>query len=144
MNKKLVNNKKEKLVFTGEQINKALFWIDDTLDRSQIPYLLGGDLARQLFDNDDAGKEIIADKIELITHERYVTKDTFGLLKTFIPWLELDKKILLEYEGVPIEIKVLKRKYKFFSNPDLRFYMRDEYQVPNPFNNYWKARFIIQ
>ena len=139
-----MNNKGVTQMPTGEQINKALFWIDDTLDRSQIPYLLGGELARQLFDNEDAGKFIVADKIELITHERYVTKDTFGLLKTFIPWVEKDKVIKLEYEGVPIEIKVLKRKYKFFEYPDLKFYMRDEYQIPNPFERYYKARFIIQ
>src|SRR3990167_5528108 len=144
MKKKLENNKKEKLVFTGEQINKALYWVDDLLDRCQIPYVVAGDIARQLYDNDDAGRQLTVDKIEIIVRNGNINPMTTGLLKTFVPWVEFGQKILLEHEGVPIEIKVIKRKYQFIEYPDLRFYMSDEYKIPNQFDRYWKARFILQ
>ena len=144
MKKKLENNKKEKLVFTGEQINKALYWVDDLLDRCQIPYVVAGDIARQLYDNNDAGRQLTVDKIEIIVRNGNINPMTMGLLKTFVPWVEFGKKILLEHEGVPIEIKVIKRKYQFIEYPDLRFYMSDEYKIPNQFERFWKARFIIQ
>jgi len=131
-------------VFTGEQINKALYWVDDLLDRCQIPYVVAGDIARQLYDNNDAGRQLTVDKIEIIVRNGNINPMTMGLLKTFVPWVEFGKKILLEHEGVPIEIKVIKRKYQFIEYPDLRFYMSDEYKIPNQFERFWKARFIIQ
>src|SRR3990167_8250556 len=143
MNKKLMNNKEVTQMPTGEQINKALFWVDDLLDRCQIPYVIVGDIAKQLYKNNDASKQLNAHKIEILVKNGNINPMTKGLLKTFVPWIEFGKKILLEFEGVSIEIKVLKRKYQFIEYPDLRFYMSDEYKIPNQFDRYWKARFIL-
>lgn len=45
---------------------------------------------------------------------------------------------------IPVEFKILTRRYNFFEHPDPVTYNYDDYKLANPFEKYWKARFIVQ
>ena len=55
--------------------------------------------------------------------------------------LESDQQV-----EVPIKIKVIKRKYKFLDSGSLdsKLYNYEYYFLPNPFRDYWKARFLVR
>ena len=50
----------------------------------------------------------------------------------------------IELKGVPIHIKIIKRDYKFFDNPNITFWGVTEFLMPNPFEEYWKVRGLIK
>jgi hypothetical protein len=123
-----------------EQINEALRWVIDLMEWCQIPVLLLGDTAEKIWGE----KNLDVDKLEFGVMKRHITQDTSRLLKTFVPGLEWDNTIQLSKAGVPIFIRVIQRKYRFFENPDFKYYMADEYKLPNPMNGYLKARWLIR
>ena len=45
---------------------------------------------------------------------------------------------------IPVRVKVYTRDYKFFKYPDRTIYEFDDYLLPNPFDTYWKSRFLIK
>jgi len=135
MNKKATSTK-----WSGNKPNEALRWVGDLLEWSQIPYFLIGDTLKQVMD----GQTLEVEKIEIGVKARNLTQDTKKLLKTFAPWVEFGDIINLEFEGVPIEIKLIKRNYEFFKNPDIAYYNYDEYKIPNPWERYLKARWIVK
>ena len=59
---------------------------------------------------------------------------------------EHDKGFVVEDDrgGPPIYATVFKRTYKFFKNPDITFWGVTEFLMPNPFEDYWKARNFVQ
>ena len=132
--------KNQQLKKRGDEVNQAIRWIGDMLEWCQIPFVLLGDTAKQVVD--DVALEV--EKVEIGVQERHITQDTVRLLKTYQPGIEMGDVIKLDYHGVPVEIKVIKKKYAFFQHPDLAYYMADEYKVPNPFSKYWKARFLVK
>jgi hypothetical protein len=90
------------------------------------------------------GEELNVDKIEIGILDKDFRETTRRLFSTFLPNVELKDIIIIEGEGVPIEIKIIKKHYKFFEHPDNVFYMADEYKIPNPWYRYWKSRFLIK
>lgn len=122
------------------QINEAIRWVIDLMEWCQIPVILLGDTAERIFYE----KNLDVDKLEFGVMKRHITQDTSRLLKTFVPNLEWDTTINLEKAGVPIVIRIIQRKYKFFENPDFKYYMFDEYKLPNPMNSYLKARWLVR
>jgi hypothetical protein len=122
------------------QVNEAIRYVLDLMEWCQIPFVLLGDTAEKMWSE----KNLDVDKLEFGVQKRHITQDTSRLLKTFIPGLEWDKTININKAGVPIVIRVIQRRYKFFDNPDFKFYMADEYKLPNPMNGYLKARWLIR
>jgi hypothetical protein len=55
-----------------------------------------------------------------------------------------DKGWEQEKFNTQILFKEIKRNYQFFQNPDTRIFDVDEYKIPNPFDTYWKSRFLVQ
>lgn len=125
---------------SGEKAEQALRWISDILTRSQISHLILGETGEQML----LDKEFDLKKIEIGVLDKDFQETTKRLFKTFLPEVELGDVISIDYEGAPIEIKIIKKHYKFFEHPDVVFYMADEYKVPNPWYRYWKSRFLIK
>lgn len=123
------------------QLDRALDWAEDTLTRAQIPFLLLGETLRSIRETG----QLAGDKIELGIRRRYLTHSTKGMFRLLEPQAEIiDGYIRFEHNGVPIEIKVITKDYYFFRNPNRVFYGVSDYMTPNPWDKYYKARFIIK
>lgn len=57
---------------------------------------------------------------------------------------ETDKGYRFELKEVPINITVIKRKYKYFENPNITFYGVTEFLMPNPLDEYLKVQHLIK
>ena len=130
-------NKKETSKKSG---NEALRWIADTLTWSQIPFFLLGETGEKVLVED----ELLVDKVEIGILEKNFNDTTQRLFRGFVRDAEYGDTVKLEREGVPIELKIIKKHYKFFENPDTVFYRADEYKIPNPWHKYWKSRYLIK
>mgnify|MGYP001578123154 CR=1 FL=1 len=109
----------------------------------------------------------LPDKLTAAIHNRYMDKNTKTVIKTqldswqdakMIDAYEWDTFIKFNFlkiidnrgrtyvfdEPYPVEIKILKRRYKFFDHYDPKWYNWDDYKLANPWAHYWKARFIVQ
>lgn len=92
--------------------------------------------------------------IELGANERYYTFEALSTLNTLAKGIDInygmsdfgaDKQgFQWRYHGVPILLRVIKRNYACFQNPDFVWYKAEEYRVPNPFDTYWKTRHLIR
>src|SRR3990167_1221899 len=139
---------------TLEQLNVALRAIYDLWE--YWPFMLLGDTAKGAREG-----KLYGDKIEIGIIGKYLTKDVLSALMTHLQYetdrgrceyFEIsDKWIKYTYKpnksdlvSVPVECKVIHRGYQFFKNPDHVVYNYDEFKLPNPFDKYFKARFIIQ
>lgn len=122
-------------------INAAMRYIYDQMERCLIyNYVILGDAGKAI--NEE--RQIDTDEIEVGIRKAEMTAERRSF---FNEWgYKEDEKgnWHTSFEGVPIAFKVIKRNYDFFKRPDLRYYDVDEYHIPNPFEKYYKARFIIQ
>jgi hypothetical protein len=106
---------------------------------------------------------VLGDLVEYMIHDKpaeveYIeigvlknawNETTKRLVRTFLmetPFKDIDLENGMEVEsnGVPIKVKIIKRKYEFFQNPDTTYYWTDTYKIPNPWAKYMKARYIVR
>jgi hypothetical protein len=125
----------------------ALYDIQDILERAQCPYVLLKDTARSIVDK----QKLEGDGIYIGVMKKDVNETALSTIKFYLTGVRDPRTTELrengfdyEWNGVPVHVKFIERKYKFFKNPDFRFYMANNYSIPNPFENYWTARFIIK
>lgn len=126
--------------FKPDELNRALLDIDDMMGRAMANYLVLGETAKNIKEE----KQIQGDKIEVGLEERYLTREVKSLFNTYQGVEMTDKGFSYLFGEVPIEVKFITRRYKFFKNPDSKFYLAGEYRIPNPFENYWKSRFLVR
>ena len=132
---------------TVEDMNMAIQDISDMAQKTMIQFVALGDFAKAVRDHTDI---LNADHIEIGFPKSQLTVEIKSLFKTwgfeeapygykyyFTPPIKWDTH-------VPVEIHVFQRKYKFFTNLDLGWYMVDDFYLPNPFDTYWKARYLIK
>jgi len=123
-----------------DKLDQALAIAEDLLIRAQIPFIVLGKTLEGVLKESLEG-----DKIELGVRKRYLTKDTLGLLKLVMPGLKVEENLLsFDWEGVPVEIKIINRNYKCLENPDKVFYKVTEYFIPNPVDDYLKIKQLIR
>jgi hypothetical protein len=138
-------------VFTPEELKQALWDWDDVMHRAllQSKYVLLGDTARAAKDDTFLTKV----PLEVGIFKRYMTPEVVSLftpealrdVAVPITVQEInDKQILLTFRGVPVKVTIIHRKYQMFENPDQVIYAYEDFQVANPFEKYWKARYIVQ
>lgn len=108
-----------------------------------MPILLG-EVARQIRENSDTLFDLkVNEQIEWGITEKDLTSEKVSLFKTW-GFKENEKGFEYTFENIPIQIVVIKGDYPFFKNLDTKFYKVDEYKIPNPFEEYWKNRTLIQ
>ncbi len=129
------------LTFTSEE--NALYFLEDIMGRCQIPFVLLGETAREVYHNLDA--DLNNPKIEAGVKQKDLTESGFKTLKMFLPpKTEItDKSIKFTQKDTEVEIKIIKKKWKFLENPDTIFYRLAEFRIPNPFTKYWKVRGLL-
>lgn len=133
----------------ASKVNDTLLFIDDILQRSQIRFLLLKEVAKQVKDTSNGiTPELSLPIIEIGIQQKDLSPITYPTLKTLLKSAHVEAKyddasIQFEKYGVPVYIKIVRRKYAFFQNPNRVFYRVTEFDLPNPFDGYWKARFFI-
>ena len=93
-----------------------------------------------------AEKDLEADKIEIGVLKKHITKEAWSTITTFMgDQIELsDGGFSYVVADIPIEVKIIKKKFKVLVNPDTKFYMASEYRIPNPFKKYLKIKQFIK
>jgi hypothetical protein len=133
-------NGKSGVTFSKDQLDKALYDFEDLMERCLCPFILLGKTARNIVD----GKWLGGDKIEVGVERKYLTREALSTLKTFLKKKNLLKGFTYKAGEVPVKVKVINRKYKFFKNKQSKFYMGGMFLVANPFEPYWKSRNIVR
>jgi hypothetical protein len=132
----------EDVKFTHEQITDALYYLDDVMDRAQIPFFLLEGAAKQIHDD---LPYFSLNQIDAGVPEQYVQKTGKEFLKIVIPDVYFDDNtISFVHNSVPIIVWIIHKKWKFFQNPDTVFFGITSFKLPNPFKSYWRARFLIK
>lgn len=127
--------------FSTEELNKALFDIDDLMDAFAIPYVLLGDTAYAAKHRLQLeGNEITVGARDLeFTRERLrhipIIRDNVDIKS---------EEITYDFNGITIRIKRIKKKYRFIKNPDSLLYNYWNFNIPNSFDKYWKIRGVIR
>lgn len=121
----------------------ALYFLEDVMGRAMIPFVLLGDVARSVVDNLD--QEVHA-PIEIGIQKRHLTKYALNTLPMFLPpdTEYGDKQINFTWDETPVIVKIIHRDFEVLSNPDQVFYRITHFNIPNPFERYWKQRNFIQ
>lgn len=128
---------------THGELHDALMYIQDMLERASIPFMVLGNIAKQLIFTDLPSFD--ADKVHVGVMKNHYTQSGRSMLLSMIQkYEEVDNKVLLEYRGTPIQIDIIQSEYEFFKNPDCKFYMMSEFRTPNPFIAYWNLREIVK
>lgn len=129
-----------------EDLDKALLFVDDLLDRMLCPYVLAGETLKSVI-----GGQVDGDKIEVIVLRKHFGEEARSVFGSCMSMIYKKKEIKekggclnLEHEGVPIEIKIVDRKYGFLKQPDMIYYKYDMFKIPNPWLAYWKVRGIVK
>lgn len=144
-------NMTETKVFTTDQLNEALYHLVDVCDRCLIPYLLLDETARSIIQDN----RLQGERVSIGVRTGDMTEGAKSTLKTLASptydiRLGMDNFEGLEngyswtFRGIPIIIQVIKRNYGFITNPDYTFYMGEQYNVPNPWDKYWKTRSLVK
>jgi len=130
--------------FSHDQLYAAMRDAVDLLDGCHVFPFLMGEAARCAWDD----KELVAEEIVFGLRRAEYTDVVKSILKTLRaePRYEIkvtDDGATYKVEGVPVRVKVINRKYEFLQNLDRKWYQFDEYLFANPFEKFWKARFIV-
>ncbi len=120
------------------------------MQRCLLPYFAFGETGRSLFETN----ELAGNSIEIGIRAMDYIASGQSTLKTLakgddlnlgmVDFKQTDKGVSWVFKGIPIKITVVKRKYEFLRNPSSIYYFGETYNLPNPFNKYFKARYIVQ
>ncbi len=121
--------------FSANDLEQALYSVEEVMERTQMEYVLTGETARQVREN------LLLD-VPAITVgiRRNIYLGGMNLLKIVLPDITLTENgFETDYHGVPIEVKVYEADYPAMKDPDIRFYGVTQFLLPNPWGPYWEA-----
>ncbi len=111
------------------------------MDRLATQFVILGDVAYKALNYE----EIFAKKVQVAVFKTDMQTFKVGTFKMLAPKAVFeDNKILLEFEDVPIEVKLLEKKYTFIKYPNRIPFFHATYFIPNQFEKYWKMRNLLR
>ena len=149
--------------FSSDKLDAALMSLFDVFEKAACPFFLLGETARSILKDGKLNGEYL----EVGIYDRWATAEVLSALNTVVNLLALetdegwenqergwgakvfrekrDKVITIEFrvDDVPVVVRVVKKKSKYFSNLDSVVYNFDDYKIPNPFDSYYKVRGLI-
>ena len=135
--KKTISN----TTFSHEQLWAALRDCEDLMDRCMAPGFVMGNTAKHIVNDED----LDGDSVEWGLRETDLAESTVAMMKTLRPDIQIgDNEIWYDHNGVKVVIKVIHDDFDFFKNLNLKAYYAGDYLYPNPFDGYWKARFVVK
>ena len=129
--------------FSNEKLKEGLFFVEDLMDQLLTPYFLHNKTAYSVKHN----MLLEGDGIDVLIRDKSFTQYVYDILADKFKLTKDQVKNGFELKsvsGVPIRINVYTRNYKFFNYPDHVVYEFGTYQLANPFDVYWKSRFLIR
>lgn len=139
-----MENSTSGVIFKETDLMKALYDIQDILERALCPFVVLKETAQSLVE----GNGLKGDGVYIGIMKRNITKEALSTIKFYLAQsrnVEIrDDGFDYEWNSVPVHVKFISRTYKFLENQDFKFYMANEYKIPNPFSDYWKARNLVQ
>lgn len=124
-----------------EKLEAALLYVNDTFARVFLPVIVLGETARSIKEDD----RLQGSKIEVGIRQKQYTREVESCFRdSFNDLIRNGNVLKTHFEGVDIEIKIITRQYSFFKYTDTIFYGPETYKLPNPFNKYYKARYLIK
>lgn len=127
--------------FSHEELYSAMRDGVDFLDGLHLPGFLLGDSARQAWDN----VNLTGNEVTFGIKKAEFTDVVKSLMEALRPGVQINETGAEYFVGkVPVRVKIIHRKYEFLQNLDRKWYLYDEYLFPNPFEKYFKARYIVQ
>ena len=128
--------------FQQFDIDEALIFIDDLLDRCLCPYILLDELAKAVFE-EQHGFEL--SEVTIGIRDKYITRTVKETMLMREPDIKIrENTISLTYKKVPVVIWRIHNDIDVFRNPDTKFYSILNVKIPNPFSEYWKKRDLIK
>jgi len=141
---KLGNGKSGQTSISQVEALAALYDFDDLMSRclTQHLYLSLGGIGKAIKENVDFS----GNGLEFGLEKRYITPEVLSTLKSFAPPEAefTENGFTYKFGDVPIKVTFIGRKYRFFEHPEKLVYGVGEFFIPNPFEKYYKARWIIQ
>lgn len=134
-----------KKYFDHQQVFEALQATDEILERCQLNYFLLENLAEQIYLNVPFFKNI--EEITLGIQRKDWTEVSKSLIRSVHLKDLMIEEDAIEFKnpnGVPTVIWIINKRYEFFQRPDLVWHSYTQFRVPNPFEKYWKVRFLIK
>lgn len=140
--KKYSHGKKRKKVYLPhDKLRDALFNVQDMLERSMISFILLDDTAKQVKED----QKLKLEEISVGILKKDLTQSGFSMLRSLVSDLYVsDDNLSYKYKGVTIVIWIIHRNYKFFQAPDTVFYEIENFRIPNPFKQYYNARYLVK
>jgi hypothetical protein len=122
-----------------EKYLRALNTLDYYFEGAMIPYILLGETAQKMKDQEDLDDlerlEIGVDKRTLSRYSSNTLRDRFG-----VGWVNKEHEV----DGMKVFIKLIEKKYRFFKFLDKIPYWGASFHIANPFEKYWKARSLVK
>lgn len=122
-----------------EDYLKAFNTLDYYFEGAMVPFILLGETARRMKNQEDLDD---LERLEIGVWEHDLNKYARNTLRDRLgeDWENKEHTI----EGCKVYLKLIKRKYGFFKRLDKIPYWGASFHTANPFDKYWKARFIVQ
>jgi len=143
------------VIIKPQLIDEALLHLQDQLERSSLNYIVLGDVAKQLKEQNDA--LIMTDKVEVAILRRHYTVSGSKMFNQLImnndyidkvEYIDINgkpRRITYMYKGeAPIVIRIIDTNWQFLQNPDKVFYRISEFPIPNPFKKYWEVKALVK
>jgi len=117
----------------------ALNTLDYYFEGAMIPYVLLKDTAKAIKGVEDLDK---LERLEIGVIEKNLSKYSRNTLRDRLgeDWADKEHTI----EGIKVYIRLIKKRYGFFKYLDKIPYWGGSFHIANPFEKYWKARFLVK
>lgn len=126
--------------FTTEELNKALFEVEGLCERAMVKFILLGQAAKDVKEQ----RGISGDKLVIAIRKNDVNPYVLSVIRQYVNVVPSDKGFEYKAHNIPVKVKFVGTKFPFFDHPDTSApYFGESYQLPNPFNEYWKVRNLI-
>lgn len=125
-----------------DELHEAILYVQDILGRCLCPFFLLDETAEQMRIEMPT---LSLSEINVGVKKSEWTAEAQSTFYSLVPGAEGMKTITtFTYNNVPVNIWIIQNHYTFFDHPDTKWYYTSEFKIPNPFDLYWKSRFIIK
>lgn len=114
------------------ELERALFDVEDLLQRALVPFTLLGETARSIALED----WIKGDTVHVGVRKLDLPKTALDTITQMQPVEFTDNGFTYISHGVPVVVEVIEERLPYIENAEYVFYKASEYKVPNPIKGY--------